>query len=70
LKLYDDHNYIGVLSIDRQYLLKEQYDDDEKRYVANFPESVARPIQYGSLIKAHAVYLFQFQLMPYQRIQD
>ena len=38
--------------------------------MANFPASITRPIQYGAQIKAHAVYLSQFQLLPYQRIQD
>jgi len=31
---------------------------------------VTRPVQYGNNLKAHAVYLSQFQLIPYQRIQD
>ncbi len=30
---------------------------------------VTRPVQYGNHLKAHAVYLSQFQLIPYQRIQ-
>jgi transposase len=98
LQPYDYPNYIKRLLIDRQYLLKEQYDENGfevhhgvdidiarimieyraqvvidgngKRYVASFLESVTRMIQYGSQIKAHAVNLFQCQLMPYQRIQD
>jgi transposase len=35
-----------------------------------FQNPLADPIQYGSQIKAHSVYLSQFQLLPYQRIQD
>ena len=41
-----------------------------KRYVADFPKGVSRPIQYGQSIKAHAVYLSQFQLIPYERVAD
>ena len=41
-----------------------------KRYVAEFPEGVVRPIQYGQSIKAHAVYLSQYQLIPYERVAD
>lgn len=98
LQIYDDPDFIEMLSVDRRYLPKGQYDEkgfevrqvvdidiarivteyraqvlidgNGKRYVASFPESVTRPIQYGSQIKAHSVYLSQFQLLPYQRIQD
>lgn len=41
-----------------------------KRFVAEFPEQVIRPVQYGSQLKATAVYMSQFQLIPYNRIQD
>lgn len=40
------------------------------KYVADFPEGVTRPIQYGQSVKAHAVYLSQFQLLPYERTAD
>ena len=45
-------------------------DDHGQRFVAPFPPQVTRPVQYGNNLKAHAVYLSQFQLIPYQRIQD
>jgi transposase len=61
---------IDIARIVIEYRAQVLIDGSEKRYVASFPESVTRPIQYGSKIKAHAVYLFKFQLMPYQRIQD
>jgi transposase len=41
-----------------------------KQFVAAFPEGVTRPIQYGQSIKSHAVYLSQFQLIPYERVAD
>lgn len=41
-----------------------------KRFVAAFPEGITRPIQYGQSVKSHAVYLSQFQLIPYERVAD
>ena len=41
-----------------------------KSYVAKFPDKVTRPAQYGERLKAQAVYLSQYQLLPYQRVQD
>lgn len=41
-----------------------------QRYVADFPAGVTRPAQYGGSVKAHAVYLSMFQLLPYDRIQS
>lgn len=45
-------------------------DDYGKRFMAQFPEDVSRPVQYGNGLKAHAVYMSQQQLIPYDRIRD
>ncbi len=55
-----------VTEYQAQVLVNEQ----GRRFVAAFPDEVTRPVQYGSGLKAHAVYLSQFQLLPYQRIAD
>lgn len=53
-----------------------QYDaeivefEDGTRIVADFPDGVDRPVQYGNTVKAAAVYLSQFQLLPYARLAD
>lgn len=45
-------------------------DQNGKRYVAPFPEDVTRPVQYGIGVKTNAVYMSQYQLIPYNRIED
>lgn len=45
-------------------------DANGKRYTASFPEGVNRPVQYGVNLKAHSVYLSQYQLIPYSRIEE
>jgi len=44
-------------------------DKEGKRHVAAFPEGVTRPIQYGKELKTYAVYMSQYQLVPYDRVQ-
>lgn len=41
-----------------------------KRFVAPFPDGVNSRVQYGNDLKAHAVYLSQYQLLPYERIRE
>lgn len=45
-------------------------DSQSKRYVASFPEGVTRPVQYGIGVKVNSVYMSQYQLIPYNRIED
>ena len=45
-------------------------DAKGKQFVADFPEGVTKAVQYGTGLKAHSVYMSQFQLIPYNRIQD
>lgn len=51
----------------RAEVLKNEYG---KRFVAKFPSQVKNDVQYGSEVKQAAVYMSQFQLLPYARIQD
>ena len=51
----------------RAEILKDQRGN---RYVAPFPEGVTRPVQYGNSVKVNAVYMSQYQLIPYNRIED
>ena len=53
-----------------EYQAQVLEDENGKRLVAKFPEGISRPVQYGEQIKAHAVYLSQYQLLPYERIGE
>ncbi len=37
---------------------------------APFPKQVTKAVQYGSRLKAHAVYMSQYQLIPYLRVKE
>lgn len=45
-------------------------DQAGHQYVAPFPTKVTRVVQYGNSLKVNAVYMSQYQLIPYQRVQD
>jgi len=45
-------------------------DEQGNRYVASFPESVSAPVQYGAGVKANSVYMSNYQLIPFNRIED
>ena len=64
-----------VFDIDISRLVTEyraQILEDEKgqRVVAPFPKGVTKAVQYGVGIKAHAVYMSLYQLIPYKRVQE
>ena len=49
----------------------EVFEDDKgNQYTAEFPEHVKKYVQYGPTLKALAVYLSQYQLIPYARLQQ
>ena len=52
-----------------EYRAQVLENENGERFVAEFPEGVTRPIQYGASVKANAVYMSMFQLIPYERIQ-
>jgi transposase len=51
----------------RAQILEDQF---KRRYIAEFPKHVLTNVQYGLQVKAHAVYMSQYQLLPYERICD
>ena len=69
------HEVRQVIDIDlsrfvTEYRAQVLEDEQGNRYVATFPDGVNRPVQYGKHLKSQAVYLSQFQLIPYDRIRD
>lgn len=61
---------LEISRIITEYRAQILEDETGKRFVAPFPKGLSRPIQYGKSIKAHSVYLSQYQLIPYERIAD
>ena len=61
---------IEIKRVITEYQAQILEDENGNRFVAAFPEGVTKAVQYGNQIKAHAVYLSQFQLLPYNRIQN
>ena len=61
---------IDIRRIVTEYPAQILEDENGQRFAAPFPEHVAKAVQYGNGVKAQAVYLSQFQLIPYQRVQD
>ena len=61
---------IDISRIVTEYRAQILESDEGRRFVASFPPGVSKAAQYGAGIKAHAVYMSQFQLIPYNRIQD
>jgi len=61
---------VDISRVVTEYRAQILEDDNGNRFVASFPESVTKAVQYGTGLKAHSVYMSQFQLVPYNRIQD
>jgi len=53
-----------------EYQAQVLQDENGKQFVASFPENVTKAVQYGNVLKAHAVYMSQYQLLPYKRIEE
>lgn len=53
-----------------EYRAEVLEDERGKQYRAEFPQGVSRPVQYGTSVKAEAVYMSAYQLVPVNRVQD
>ena len=54
----------------KEYRLEIVENEKGKRFTAEGPMDVSRPVQYGASIKAMAVYLSIYQLIPYNRVEE
>jgi transposase len=61
---------IEISRVITEYRAQILEDAKGKRFMAEFPDGVTRPIQYGQSVKSHSVYLSQYQLIPYERVSD
>ncbi len=61
---------IDIHRLVTEYRAQVLEDPFGKRYTAPFPISVTKAVQYGNGVKAQAVYLSHYQLIPYQRVQE
>jgi transposase len=61
---------IDISKVITEYQAQILEDEHGKRFIGEFPAGVNSPIQYGAGVKAHAVYLSQYQLLPYNRIEE
>jgi len=61
---------IDITTVVTEWRAEILVDDQGKRFIAAFPQGVTRPVQYGIGVKVNAVYMSQYQLVPYNRIED
>jgi transposase len=62
---------IEISRIVTEYQARVLEDAKGKRYTtAPFPKGVTKAVQYGESLKAHSVYMSQFQLIPCDRVRD
>jgi len=61
---------IDISRIVTEYQAEILEDSKGNQFVAPFPKGVTKAVQYGTSLKAHSVYMSQFQLIPYKRIQE
>ena len=61
---------IDISRVVTEFQAQRLVNENGQRFVAPFPNDVTKAVQYGKGIKAHAVYLSQYQLLPYKRIQE
>ncbi len=61
---------IDISRVITEYQAQVLENDRGKRFIASFPVGVTKAVQYGTSLKAQSVYMSQFQLIPYNRIQD
>ena len=61
---------VKITRVVTEYRAQVLESQDSTCYVAEFPAHVKSDVQYGPEVKITAVYISQFQLLPYKRIQD
>jgi transposase len=65
-QVFDIEVSLNVTEYRGEILVNEKGEE----FVADFPEGVTEPAQYGNAVKAHSVYMSEFQLVPLDRVRD
>ncbi len=60
---------LQITRVVTEYRAQMLVNENGQKFVAEFPPGVTRPAQYGTSVKANAVYMSMFQLIPYERVQ-
>ncbi|WP_428357487.1 IS66 family transposase [Methyloprofundus sp.] len=61
---------IDISRVVTEYQAQRLINEKGQCFIAPFPDNITKAVQYGNGIKAHIVYLSQYQLLPYNRIQE
>ena len=61
---------IDISRVVIEYQAQRLINEKGQCFIAPFPDEVTKAVQYGNGIKAHIVYLSQYQLLPYKRIKE
>jgi transposase len=61
---------VEISRIITEYRAEIMEDEQGRRVVAPFPDHVKVKTQYGASVKVHAVYMSNYQLLPYKRIEE
>lgn len=61
---------ISIKKVITEYQAQILIDENGIRYMGEFPKGVTKAVQYGNALKAHAVYMSHYQLLPYDRIKE
>lgn len=61
---------IDISRVVTEYQAQRLINEKGQCFIAPFPDEVTKAVQYGNGIKAQIVYLSQYQLLPYKRIQE
>ena len=61
---------LNIEFVVREYQAEVLIGPDGEYFVAKFPANITKAIQYGPSVKSFAVYMSQYQLIPYARVQE
>lgn len=61
---------IDIRRVVTEYRAEVLVDQSGISFTASFPVAVTKAVQYGNGVKAQAVYLSQYQPIPYQGVQE